>query len=131
MKRYGICLLIVAAIILACFAAGYAVTGIKPRYESVAPIPNTVYETETVKENRVVIRQEETEPAAEAINMNRYFLVSETGYLLVFSKEEARECVRTHIPITDFPKEEQDRLLEGIWFESMMEVYSYLESFTS
>ena len=35
------------------------------------------------------------------------------------------------IPITDFPEEEQDRLRAGIWFSSMMDVFHYLESYTS
>lgn len=132
MKRYGICFLILAAIILACVLAGYAVTlDRSSRYESAAPIPNTVYETETVPENRVVINQEYKEPDTETVSLDRYLLVSETGYLLVFSGGEARECMQTHIPLTDFPTEEQDKLREGIWFESMMEVLCYLESFTS
>ena len=39
--------------------------------------------------------------------------------------------MQTHIPITDFPEEEQEKLREGIWFDSMMEVFFYLESYTS
>jgi len=33
--------------------------------------------------------------------------------------------------VTDFPEKERSRLMEGIWFPSMMDVYHYLESFTS
>ncbi len=131
MKRYVICLLIIAAIVLACFLAGYAVTLKGPGYETAAPIPNTVYETETIAENRIAIHQEYAEPVTEAVGVNRFFLVSETGYLLVFSRDDSQECMQTHIPLSDFPKEEQEKLREGIWFESMMEVFCYLESFTS
>ena len=40
-------------------------------------------------------------------------------------------CLYTHIPVTDFPEKERERLMEGIWFPSMMDVYHYLESYTS
>ena len=36
-----------------------------------------------------------------------------------------------HLVSFHFPEKERVRLLEGIWFPSMMEVYHYLESFTS
>ena len=55
----------------------------------------------------------------------------EDGFLLVFTKNNPSDCLYTHVPITDFPEKEQARLREGIWFSSMMDVFSYLESFTS
>ena len=111
MKRYGICLLLILALAAACIAAGYFATRTKAEPESA--ISNTTYETESVKENRVVINQKQVEPIAE------------TGL------EQSTICLYTHIPITDFPEKEQDRLREGIWFPSMMEVFHYLESYTS
>ena len=93
-------------------------------------ISNTTYETESVKENRVVINQKQVEPIAET-GLEQFYLVSETGFLLVFSQDQSTICLYTHIPITDFPEKEQDRLREGIWFPSMMEVFHYLESYTS
>ena len=60
-----------------------------------------------------------------------YFLVSEAGFLLVFCSDKSTICLYTHIPVTDFPERERARLMEGIWFPSMMDVYHYLESYTS
>ena len=37
----------------------------------------------------------------------------------------------THMPLSDFPPVEQERLMEGIWFPTMAEIFSYLESYTS
>ena len=74
-----------------------------------APVPNTVIETES----------------------SRYFLVSESGFLLVFCSDKSTVCLYTHIPVTDFPESERARLMEGIWFSDMMDVYHYLESYTS
>lgn len=128
MKKYGICLLLFVVTAFVCFMAGYGATRTKVRQETA--IPNTVYETEPVSENQVVINQHQVEPVTET-KAERYYLVSETGLLLVFADDQSTICLHTHIPITDFPEKEQERLREGIWFPSMMEVYQYLESFTS
>ena len=68
-----------------------------------APVPNTVIETESVNE---------MEGRAAA-------------------NQESTVCLYTHIPVTDFPESERARLMEGIWFSDMMDVYHYLESYTS
>ena len=78
-----------------------------------APVPNTV-------------NQESITPVS-----SRYFLVSESGFLLVFCSDKSTVCLYTHIPVTDFPESERARLMEGIWFSDMMDVYHYLESYTS
>lgn len=60
-----------------------------------------------------------------------YCLVSENGFLLVFAKGRSGICLDTHMPLSEFPLSEQERLLDGVWFSSMMEVLHYLESYTS
>lgn len=126
MKKYGICLLLIVVTSVACFFAGYWITKQNIRVEPA--IPNTTYETETVTENRQVVNQEKVEPI---VRPEKYYLVSETGFLLVFSADQDTICLYTHIPITDFPEKEQERLREGIWFSSIPDIYSYLESYTS
>ena len=93
-----------------------------------APVPNTVIETESVNEmeGRAAANQESIITAR-----SQYFLVSEAGFLLVFCSDKSTVCLYTHIPVTDFPESERVRLMEGIWFPSMMDVYHYLESYTS
>ncbi len=93
-----------------------------------APVPNTVIETESVKERegRAAANQESIITAR-----SQYFLVSEAGFLLVFCSDKSTVCLYTHIPVTDFPESERVRLMEGIWFSDMMDVYHYLESYTS
>ncbi len=132
MKRYSICFFAALLALLSGFAVGLGIGGRHIRLEYA--VPDTVYETETYPDVQVVIRQEETaaEEAAEAAaHIERYYLVSETGYLLVFTEGKKDECIQTHIPITDFPQEEQEKLRAGIWFDTMMEVFFYLESYTS
>lgn len=60
-----------------------------------------------------------------------YYLVAEDGFLLVFLKDRKTICLYTHLPLMDFSVSEQERLREGIWFSSMIEVFNYLESCTS
>ncbi len=36
-----------------------------------------------------------------------------------------------HMPLSEIAPEEQEKLRDGLWFSTMMEVYSYLESCTS
>ena len=37
----------------------------------------------------------------------------------------------THMPLAEFPAKEQERLMAGIWFPTMAEIFSYLESYSS
>ena len=60
-----------------------------------------------------------------------YYLVAEDGFLLVFLKDRKTICLYTHMPLMDFSVSEQERLREGIWFSSTLEVFNYLESCTS
>ena len=97
-------------------------------------VPNTVIETETVNDmdDKAAMNQEEIKPILESTSpAEEYYLVSESGFLLVFCSDRSTICLYTHIPVTDFPEMERAKLMEGIWFPSMMDVYHYLESYTS
>ena len=111
----------------ACFSVGYAVT----RTESVreSAVPATEYETETVDERPVANANADAQMDTE--KEERYCLVAESGYLMVYSRKRNALYLDTHIPLADFPDIEKERLLDGIWFPSMTEVFQYLESYTS
>lgn len=87
-------------------------------------------ETEAETENpvHVVLNQEEVVPKVEKDN---YCLVAEEGYLIVYDSDKETVNMFTHMPLADFPVSEQERLMEGIWFATMTEIFSYLESYTS
>jgi len=76
----------------------------------------------------VVLNQEEVVPKVEEDN---FCLVAEEGYLIVYDSDKETVNMFTHMPLTDFPVSEQERLMEGIWFATMTEIFSYLESYTS
>jgi len=59
------------------------------------------------------------------------YLINENGYLIIYDKSMGDSYVTTYIPIEDFPLEEQEVLMDGKGFESMIELYNYLESHTS
>ena len=76
----------------------------------------------------IVLNQEKVVPSVASEN---YCLVSEEGYLIVYDRDMDAVNMFTHMPLRDFPVEEQEKLMEGIWFETMTEIFSYLESYTS
>lgn len=61
----------------------------------------------------------------------QYYLLNENGYLLILDLEEEDSFQPTYISIDEFPLSEQDELMDGKGFESMLELYHYLESHTS
>lgn len=132
MKKVLYCLLLFAATSIVCFIVGYGITRHNLRQEQA--VPNTVIESETVNDmgDKAAVNQENIKPVLDSTPPSEeYYLVSESGFLLVFCSDRSTICLFTHIPITDFPEKERAKLLEGIWFPSMMDVYHYLESFTS
>ena len=128
MKKYMFCFLLFAATSLLCLGIGFVIT--KDSVQPEEAIPGATLETETVTEDQIVINQEKVSPAPEK-EKEKYYLVSEDGYLLVLYQDQTTICLYTHMPVTDFPEEERGRLMDGIWFSSMIEVLNYLESYTS
>ena len=128
MKKYMFCFLLFAATSLLCLGIGFVIT--KDSVQPEEAIPGATLETETVTEDQIVINQEKVSPAAEK-EKEKFYLVSEDGYLLVLYQDKTTICLYTHMPVTDFPEEERGRLMDGIWFSSMIEVFNYLESYTS
>lgn len=61
----------------------------------------------------------------------QYYLVAEDGYLLVYLSDRTTNYLFTHIALTEFPEKEQSELMEGKGFYSMMDLFNYLESYTS
>lgn len=129
MKKYSICFLLFVSTSAACFMAGYLITRNYVKRKEV--IPNVTQESVTLPEASAVISQKEIEPVVETEEEEQYYLVSEAGFLLVFAKDQSTVCLYTHIPITDFPEQERQKLMGGIWFANMLDIFHYLESFTS
>lgn len=131
MKRILFCGLLFVVTSFVCVLAVYGITRYRIRQE--LPFPNTEIQTETTldMEGQAAMNQQGIQ--AEPLNgrEKEYCLVSEAGFLLVFNRDRKNVCLYTHIPVTDFPEEERARLMEGIWFPAMLEVYQYLESYTS
>ena len=128
MKKYMFCFLLFAATSLLCLGIGFVIT--KDSVQPEEAIPGATLETETVTDDQIVINQEKVSPAPEK-EKEKFYLVSEDGYLLVLYQDKTTICLYTHMPVTDFPEEERGRLMDGIWFSSMIEVFNYLESYTS
>lgn len=129
MKKYRICLFVFLAASLLCAGTGYAVR--RSYYHRAQETEETTTVSLAEESGQEVLNIGEVKNQTETVSEKPYCLVVEDGFLLVFCKEQADTCLYTHIPIMDFPPKEQEKLREGIWFDSIMEVYSYLESYTS
>lgn len=128
MKRLVLCLSLFLGTGTICLAIGFLMTRYGPE-----PIPEpmaTTIQAQAPSQTAEAANQKEVEHVS-TVEQPPYCLVVEDGFLLVFRRDQDKVCLYTHIPITDFPMEEQEKLREGIWFSTMMEVYSYLESYTS
>lgn len=131
MKKYMICLFLFIGVSAACLTVGYAARRQYGKQQSRAQTETeavTAIETLKATEGQMVVNQKEIihETVAE-----EFYLVAEDGFLLVFLKDKKTIYFYTHLPLMDFPTRERDKLREGIWFPSMDEVISYLESYTS
>lgn len=129
MKKYTIWFLLFCAVLVVSVSAGYLMRGNKPVKQE--GIPNATIESETVIEDNMVINQDNIEPRMEVKPLEQYYLVSEDGFLLVFCQDKSTICLYTHMPLAEFPEEEQGKLREGIWFPTMLDIYNYLESYSS
>lgn len=147
MKKYYICFFILAALFAVAILTGSYLYLYRPQPE--APFPNGVIESEPAVEDNMVINQQqvqkwnldetesEEERQSESVSESesqphqQYCLVAEDGFLLVFAKDRDAVCLDTHMPLTEFPESEQERLMDGIWFSTMIEVFNYLESYSS
>lgn len=131
MKKYRICLFLFLAVSIVCGSVGLAAGRQYEKNQREAARPNGETITETAPEGMEAARVEGVGHETEAPVREEYYLVSEDGFLLVFLKDKKTINLYTHVPLMDFPEKEQEKLREGIWFPSMMEVFQYLESYTS
>ncbi len=76
----------------------------------------------------LVLNQEDI---SHEVVIEKYCLVAEAGYLIVYDRDQETVNMFTHMPLSEFPEREQERLMEGIWFPTMAEIFSYLESYSS
>ncbi len=88
------------------------------------------------KENTSFL-QEKTEPtevlAVEGnVEKNSEYLLKElNGYVIVYLGDEKTVYEVTGISITELPKEVQNQIQEGIKFNSINELYAFLENYSS
>ena len=135
MKKYVSCLLFFFALTSASLITLFFMTaGEKAqRVEEVQmqeSVEEPLFARETEEEIHVVLNMEQVENETVE-DEEQYFLVAEEGYLIVYDKGQETTELFTHMPLAEFPAKEQERLMAGIWFPTMAEIFSYLESYSS
>ena len=136
MKKYVSCFLFFFVLTSGCLLALFFLTSGQEQeearevqmQESVEQPAFAASEAATEELVHVVLNQEQAEGR---FKREQYCLVAEEGYLIVYDGEDRTVDLFTHMPLADFPADEQERLMEGIWFPTMAEIFSYLESYTS
>ena len=145
MKKYVSCFLFFFCLTSACLVGLFYVTGREEESREAMEVQMTESVDRPVfagseaesrpAEYNLVLNQgkvdsvyKESEAETEAEN---YCLVAEEGYLIVYNRDLVTVNMFTHMPLVDFPVEEQEKLMEGIWFPTMAEIFSYMESYTS
>ena len=128
MKKYMICLFLFATVSAFCLGVGIGTRQSckKNLLQETSQSESSSFQ-ETEMADYEAANGQQVEPV---VIREEYYLVAEDGFLLVFLKDQKTICLYTHVPLMDFPQE-QERLREGIWFSSMMDVFHYLESYTS
>ena len=135
MKKYVSCFLFFFALTSASLITLFFMTaGEKAqRVEEVQmqeSVEEPLFARETEEEIHVVLNMEQVENETVE-DEEQYFLVAEEGYLIVYDKGQETTELFTHMPLAEFPAKEQERLMTGIWFPTMAEIFSYLESYSS
>lgn len=135
MKKYVSCFLFFFALTSASLITLFFMTaGEKAqRVEEVQmqeSVEEPLFARETEEEIHVVLNMEQMENETVE-DEEQYFLVAEEGYLIVYDKGQETTELFTHMPLAEFPAKEQERLMAGIWFPTMAEIFSYLESYSS
>lgn len=135
MKKYVSCFLFFFALTSASLITLFFMTaGEKAqRVEKVQmqeSVEEPLFARETEEEIHVVLNMEQVENETVE-DEEQYFLVAEEGYLIVYDKGQETTELFTHMPLAEFPAKEQERLMAGIWFPTMAEIFSYLESYSS
>ena len=126
MKKSEICFFLLAVFLTASLVVGLWFWYRDPR--KAEPIPGQLQENETIVEDNLVLNQSHVEGREE---IKPYCLAAEDGFLFIFAKDREHICLDTHMPLSEFPVAEQEKLMDGLWFSTMAEIFSYLESYTS
>jgi hypothetical protein len=85
------------------------------------------YELLKFSKDRVVIRKSYN----QGMVPYRYYIVVEEGYVVVYNSDLKSVYKYTHIEAKDLPEEDRVALSQGIYVDSLEELYSLLESYSS
>lgn len=138
MKKYVSCFLFFFVLTSGCLLSLFFITaGMEAKDVTEVQVTESVEQPAFAKEDT---KKEEAEKVHVVLNQqnvvsktvpDNFCLVSEEGYLIVYDREKKAVNLLTHIALAEFPVPEQEKLMEGIWFATMAEIFSYLESYTS
>lgn len=133
MKKYVSGFLFFFCLTAACLISLFLLTssGAKEEAQKVQATESVEQPTFAKQEAETMVHLVLNQEEVTAKLKEKYCLVAEDGYLIVYDEQDETVNLFTHMPLAEFPESEQERLREGIWFPTMTELFSYLESYSS
>ena len=82
-------------------------------------------------ENSTMVQETVIEVSDHATSGERFFVIEEDGYLVIYDRQTKRRYDETTILFNDLPERLQERIEEGLYFMDEEELYSFLENYSS
>lgn len=82
-------------------------------------------------ENSTTAEETVIEVSDHAASEERFFVIEEDGYLVIYDRQTKRRYDETTILFNDLPERLQERIVEGLYFMDEEELYSFLENYSS
>lgn len=86
---------------------------------------------ERIAETYILRQEEEDTVPADASGEKGYILKEEDGYVVVYRPDSREVYERTGIAVSTLPERLQEEVAGGIHMEDHMELYGFLESYSS
>lgn len=82
-------------------------------------------------ENSTTAEETVIEVSDHTTSGERFFVIEEDGYLVIYDRQTKRRYDETTILFNDLPERLQERIVEGLYFMDEEELYSFLENYSS
>ena len=105
--------------------------GLYLKYQLPVEENGTLTETE---ESSYAVQEQETQtdlPSAAMYVTYQYIMVTEDGYLTVYLADTQTRYMYTDIRYERLPEELQEKISRGMKFETLEELYDFLENYSS
>lgn len=91
-----------------------------------APDASEISEEENSSETQEAV----IEVSDNHVSYERFLIMEEDGYLVIYDRVEMRRYDETTIQLTDLPERLREQVVEGLYFMNEEELYAFLENYS-